>query len=104
MYAIWQSYPPRPEPYNYVATRRAVGELVQDGAPMALLATAARQYAQHVLRTQTEKRYVKGIISFFRDGVWEQYAQVTVYGRTREEWARSGQDVTEFDRLAWEAA
>jgi len=25
---------------------------------------------------------------------------VTVEGRTREEWARSGQDVAEFDRLA----
>jgi hypothetical protein len=36
--------------------------------------------------------------------MWEQYSQVTVHGRTRDEWARSGQDVSEFDRLASGAA
>jgi hypothetical protein len=101
---IWQHYPPRPEPYSYVALRRTIGELVNSGALIGMLTVAARQYAQHVLRTQTEKRYVKGIVSFFRDGMWEQYSQVTVHGRTRDEWARSGQDVSEFDRLASGAA
>ena len=104
MAEIWAQYPPRPEPYAYIPTRRAVAEVVQSGTPIAALASAARNYGQHVLRTQTERRYVKGIISFFRDGLWQQYAQVTVHGRTREEWARSGQDVAEFDRLAQGAA
>lgn len=102
LYDIWNNYPPRPEPYSFVATRRTVAELVQAGAQLPVLMASARKYAQHVLRSQTDKRYVKGIVSFFRDGVWEQYAQVTVHGRTREEWARSGQDVSEFDRMAQE--
>jgi DNA-binding transcriptional ArsR family regulator len=101
---IWTYYPPRPEPHRYVPARQAVAEAVQAGAPLATLVNAAKQYAQHVLRNQTESRYVRGMASFFRDGVWEQYAQITVHGRTREEWARSGQDVSEFDRLARGAA
>jgi hypothetical protein len=104
LHDVWQHYPPRPEPYSYVALRRTLGELFGQGVTTGQVTTAARQYAQHVLRTQTEKRYVKGIVSFFRDGFWEQYAQVTVHGRTRDEWARSGQDVSEFDRLASGAA
>jgi len=101
---IWTYYPPRPEPHRYIPARQAVAEAVQAGAPLATLVNAAKQYAQHVLRNQTESRYVRGMASFFRDGVWEQYAQITVHGRTREEWARSGQDVSEFDRLARGAA
>lgn len=100
MYDIWRTYPPRPEPYSYVAARRAIGELVTQGVPVARLTQAAAQYAQHVLRTQTDQRYIKGIVAFYRDGLWEQYTVATVHGRTREEWARSGQDVEEFDRLA----
>jgi hypothetical protein len=104
MAEIWTHYPPRPEPHRYVPARQAVAEVVQAGAPVATLVSAVKQYAQHILRSQTDSRYVRGMASFFRDGVWEQYAQVTVHGRTREEWARSGQDVSEFDRLALGAA
>lgn len=104
MAEIWAHYPPRPEPYAYIPARRAVAEVAQTNVPITALVSAAKNYGQHVLRTQTEKRYVKGIVSFFRDGIWQQYTQATVHGRTREEWARSGQDVAEFDRLAQGAA
>lgn len=104
MAEIWAAYPPRPEPHRYVPARQAVAEAVQAGASLPALVSASKQYAQHVLRNQTDSRYVRGMASFFRDGVWEQYAQITVHGRTREEWARSGQDVSEFDRLARGAA
>jgi hypothetical protein len=36
---------------------------------------------------------------FFADDFWRAYDVVLVQGRTREEWARSGQDVSKFDRL-----
>lgn len=42
-------------------------------------------------------QYVLGAVRFYRDGVWQQYAAPRVEGRTREEWARSGQDVAVFD-------
>jgi len=96
---IWRTYPKRPEPYSYMAARHAIGELVDAGASQQRLIQSAVQYAQYVLRTATDPKYTKGIVAFYRDGFWEQYTVATVHGRTREEWARSGQDVAEFDRL-----
>ena len=101
---IWRTYPKRPEPYSYMAARHAIGELVDAGASQQRLIQSAVQYAQYVLRTATDPKYTKGIVAFYRDGFWEQYTVATVHGRTREEWARSGQDVSEFDRLASGAA
>lgn len=69
------------------------------------LIDAAAIYAQECLKKQTDPRYVRTVSRFYSDGAWEHYvAEVRVHGRTREEWARSGQDVLEFDRLAEEAA
>lgn len=100
MSIIWKHYPKRPEPYPFVAARRAVADAVIAGAPIQRLVTAAAQYGVSVVREKVEPRFVRGIVSFYRDGMWEAFAAVLVQGRSREEWARSGQDVAEFDRLA----
>ena len=98
---MWNSYPPRPEPYSWVAVRKAVVDTIEsEGVTAQTLLSAVRRYAQHCQATSVESRYVKGMIGFFRDGYWKAFAIATVHGRTREEWARSGQDVSEFDRLA----
>ena len=101
---IWGLYPKRPEPYPWVAVRNILLELLQAGHTEQALVTATTRYAQDVVRQNIEPRYVTGIVRFFRDGLWQQYADATprVFGRSREEWARSGQDVLEFDRLAGE--
>jgi DNA-binding transcriptional ArsR family regulator len=100
MEAIWYSYPPRPEPYSYAAIRKVVAEQIVAGATGPELVSAVERYAALVEREQTEAKYVKGPVKFFGDETWRQYVVVTVHGRTRDEWARSGQDVTEWDRLA----
>ena len=97
---IWVTYPKRPEPYSYVAIRKAVADLILGGANLDEVAGSVDRYAMHTLREGTEAKYVKSPIKFFLDGTWMQYAVTMVHGRTREEWARSGQDVEEFDRLA----
>lgn len=103
--AMWNDYPPRPEPYVWVAVRKAVVETMEKESVSAdRLAHAVRRYAQHCHATGMDPRYVKGMVGFFRDGYWKAFDAVTVHGRTREEWARSGQDVEEFDRLAEGAA
>jgi isocitrate dehydrogenase kinase/phosphatase len=61
---------------------------------------AAQRYAESVLRERTEPKFVKSLHGFFSDDYWRAYDVALVEGRTREEWARSGQDVAEFDRLA----
>lgn len=98
MDAIWQVYPPRPVPYPFVGARRAVAEACLRGGSLMRLVQAARRYAATVQREQTDPQYVKGIIAFYRDDTWEHFTEATVHGRTREEWARSGQDVAQFDR------
>jgi hypothetical protein len=101
---VWGLYPKRPEPYPWIAVRNILLELLQAGHTEQALVTATTRYAQDVVRQNIEPRYVTGIVRFFRDGLWQQYADATprVFGRSREEWARSGQDVLEFDRLAGE--
>lgn len=98
---MWTAYPPRPEPYSWVAVRKAVVETLEAESVTAdQLVQAVHRYAQHCQATNMEAKYVKGMVGFFRDGYWKAFNVATVHGRTREEWARSGQDVTEFDRLA----
>jgi hypothetical protein len=47
--------------------------------------------------------YVRTIARFFGDDEdWQEYDVHRVYGRTRDEWRRSGQDMDEFDRLLTE--
>lgn len=97
---IFTVYPKRPEPYPYVAFRRAVAEEAQKGNRLGDLLLAAERYRATVEREETEPRYVRSPMRFYAEDMWRQYVVATVYGRTREEWARSGQDVAEFDRLA----
>lgn len=96
---IWSVYPARPEPYVFAAVRKVVAEQVLAGASCPQLVVAAERYAAMVDRERIEPKYVKSPIRFYMDGVWQQYVVTLVHGRTREEWARSGQDVEEFDRL-----
>jgi len=97
---IWNTYPPRPEPYSWIAVRRAVVETIEAESVSAdQLVYAVRRYAQHCQASGTDPKYVKGMVGFFRDGHWKAFDVPTVHGRTREEWARSGQDIAEFDRL-----
>lgn len=97
---IWHTYPKRPEPYPFVALRSTLADLVHTGTPMGSLVLAAQRYAQKCQQDRTEPKYVKHPLRFYTDSTWQAYTEATVYGRTRDEWARSGQDVTEFDRLA----
>lgn len=97
---IWSVYPARPEPYPFVAFRKAVAEQAQTGVRLSELVHAAERYRSVVEREQTEPRYVRSPVRFYGEEIWRQYVVRTVHGRTREEWARSGQDVLEFDRLA----
>jgi hypothetical protein len=53
-----------------------------------------------VAREATAPKYVKGMAKFYSEEMWRAFVEVTVYGRTREQWAKSGQDVLEWDRLA----
>jgi hypothetical protein len=97
---IWTVYPERDVPHPFVPTRTAVIDLLKQGVYSDALVRAARNYRTHVAKEGTEPKYVIGPTRFYRDGVWQQFNVVTVRGRTRAEWARSGQDVAEFDRLA----
>jgi len=98
--ALILAYPERPEPPLYPAVRKEVNALVHSGVNMLTLVRAAERYAAHCSLNHTEKRYVKTLHRWLADGVWRTYDVLTVHGRTREEWKRSGQDVLEFDRLA----
>jgi hypothetical protein len=100
---VWGLYPPRPEPYPFVPVRNAILQLLREGVPARTLIEAAMRYSQDVQRRQVEPQYVMGMVRFYRDGLWKGFANgPMVFGRSREEWARSGQDVLEFDRLAGE--
>jgi hypothetical protein len=70
-----------------------------DGVSCDDLATAALTYKAYVSKNQVDQKFIKTIHRFFADGSWKSYCTKLVEGRTREEWARSGQDVAEFDRL-----
>jgi hypothetical protein len=98
--ALILAYPERPEPPLYPAVRKEVNALVHSGVNMLTLVRAAERYAAHCSLNHTEKRYVKTLHRWLADGMWRTYDVLTVHGRTREEWKRSGQDVLEFDRLA----
>lgn len=97
--AIWQVYPKRPEPHPFLAARKAIVSVLRGGASGMAVVRATQRYAQHCALNKTEPQYVKSIPRFFADEVWRVYDVPMVHGRTREEWARSGQDVMEFDRL-----
>jgi hypothetical protein len=98
--ALWVLYPQRAVPHNFIPTRAAVSALLSAGVPPQSLRNAADRYAKHCERERTDEKYIKSLHGFFTDDYWRAYDVAMVEGRTREEWARSGQDVAEFDRLA----
>ena len=75
----------------------AVGLALTEGADPNHLVQAAQAYAKQVERGGTEKKYRKSMVRFFADGAWQAFLVRKVHGRTREEWARSGQDVAEWE-------
>jgi len=101
--ALWKTYPKRPEPPPFVPVRNATLALLRSGVSGDRLIRAAHRYAVQCQLNHVEPMYVKSLQRFLTDGAWEVYDVKTVHGRTREEWARSGQDVLEFDRLLEEA-
>lgn len=95
----WTTFPKRDIPTPYAPFAVAFRDLRAAGVSCDDIAAAAHGYAAYVLKEGTEPKYIKTIHRFFADGSWESHCTKTVGGRTRDEWARSGQDVAEFDRL-----
>jgi len=98
---IYLIFPERETPHLFLPFRTAIVALVQqEGVTPHALYQAALNYGVQCAKEQTEPKYIKSLHRFYADGQWEHYQVTTVHGRTRQEWARSGQDVAEFDRLA----
>lgn len=98
---VLAAFPQRDEPHSFPAALRALHDMLKNGADPDRLYAAAVVYAEEVERKKTEPRYVRSVVRFYNDGIWEHYRPaVKVYGRTREQWRMSGQDLAEFDRLA----
>ena len=97
---IFIQYPEKLEAHPIRASRDGVRVALGEGADPDDLLKAARNYRIECEREGYIKRYRIGIPRFYADRIWRRYLHATVYGRTREEWARSGQDLAEFDRLA----
>ena len=95
----WGVFPKRDMPTPYPLWVVAFRDLRMAGVSCDDIAKAAHGYAAYVTKEGTDPKFVKTIHRFFADGSWESYCVKTVGGRTRDEWARSGQDVAEFDRL-----
>jgi hypothetical protein len=70
--------------------------------PLATILRGAEGYARECHRDGTDPKYVTSPQRWLADERWTQYDVPRIYGRTRQDWARSGQDVAEFDRL-WAA-
>jgi len=97
---IWKVFPKRDVPTPYGAFASAFYNLRMEGVPYDDLVQSAHGYAAYVTKNSVEPKYVKTIHRFYMDDSWKSYCVKTVLGRTREEWARSGQDVAEFDLLS----
>lgn len=93
-------YPEKDVPHHIRYSRDGVRIALMNGADPDDLLRAARNYRVECEREGYIPKYRIGVPRFYADNIWKRYLTVTVYGRTREEWARSGQDVAEFDRLA----
>lgn len=98
--ALGNVYPERPEPPIWPAVVKELNPLLWEGVPFEKILRSAERYAAYCSLNGTEPKYVKTLHRWLADGVWRTYDVLTVYGRTREDWKRSGQDVLEFDRLA----
>jgi hypothetical protein len=102
MDALWDEFPRR-EPgvdHPFVPWRQEIRDLLAKGARPRDLIRAAKRYAKEIDEGgEKVRKYMLGPVRFYRDGHWRKYHVVTVYGMTREEWARAGKDVLEFDRI-----
>lgn len=96
----WSTFPKRDVPSPYPLFVVAYRDLRMAGVSCDDIAKAAHSYAAYVTKNGTEQKYIKTIHRFFADDSWKAFCEQTVGGRTREEWARSGQDVEEFDKMA----
>lgn len=97
---IWRAYPARDFPHQYPPARRAVAEQLVRGATPQQLLESAVEYARYVKLDRTEPKYIKSLHLFYADERWKHFVVTRVNGLTREEWARSGRDLTEFDAAA----
>jgi DNA-binding transcriptional ArsR family regulator len=99
---LWSLYPQREGEQPYIPAERAIVALLRTGVDPQRLANAIRGYRRYLEHEGwVGSRFVRTMARFFgEEEHWLQYDVVRVYGRTREEWMQSGQDVTEFDRLA----
>lgn len=99
---LWALYPAREGEQPYIPAERAITALLRDGIDPQRLANAIRGYRRYLEHEGwVGTRFVRTIARFFgEEEHWLQYDVVRVYGRTRDEWAQSGQDIAEFDRLA----
>ena len=96
----WSTFPKRDVPSPYPLFVVAYRDLRMAGVSCDDIAKAAHSYAAYVTKNGTEQKYIKTIHRFFADDSWKAFCEQTVGGRTRDEWARSGQDVEEFDKMA----
>ena len=96
----WATFPKRDMPTPYPLWVVAFRNLRTAGVSCDDIAKAAHSYAAYVTKNGTEQKYIKTIHRFFADDSWKAFCEQTVGGRTRDEWARSGQDVEEFDKMA----
>jgi len=96
----WATFPKRDMPTPYPLWAVAFRDLRTAGVSCDDIAKAAQGYAAYVTKEGTDPKYVKTIHRFYADGSWESHCVKLVGGRTRDEWARSGQDVEEFDKMA----
>lgn len=96
---LYSEYPKREGDNPYLPAQKAILTLLRNGVQEVDLASAVMNYQIFCKR---HKRigtvYVKTAAKFFSDDVWREYhLQSRVDGQTREEWARSGRDLREFD-------
>jgi len=96
----WSTFPKRDVPSPYPLFAVAYRDLRTAGVSCDDIAKAASSYAAYVTKNGTEQKYRKTIHRFYTDESWKTFCEQTVGGRTRDEWARSGQDVEEFDKMA----
>lgn len=99
---LWAMYPKREGEQPYIPAERAIVALLRQGVSPFRMANAIRGYERYLSHEGwVGTRYVRTIARFFgSEEHWREYDEIRVFGRTRDEWVRSGQDAAEFDRLA----
>lgn len=101
---LWDLYPKREGEQPYIPAERAIVALLRQGIDPRRLAGAIRGYERYLAREGwVGSRFVRTAARFFGpEDYWREYDVPRVFGRTRDEWMQSGQDVAEFDRLCAE--